>query len=71
MTSLSPPPPTSILGRMRAAVRRLAAKTAQRMAPRDADSGREPLSRGRKVIIAAGCFAALIVWGAVFLWITR
>lgn len=57
--------------RLRRKARRAAAATATRMAPRDADTGREPLDWKRKAALTGGSVLALLLWGAFFLWIVR
>ena len=69
MTTTDPPRKVSRRQRLSQRFRRWLNTTTERMAPRDIDSGREPISKYRKLWMAIGSMTALAAWGLIFVWV--
>lgn len=56
------------LARLRHRTRAGAKRWAVRLAPSDQESGRDGLSRTRKVLLAVGAMGAVVLWALVLAW---
>lgn len=56
---------------LRQRLRGRARRVSERMAPRDATTGREPMTWRRKAGVAALCVVALVAWGTVLIWVVN